>query len=259
MKIGAIVQARMSSTRLPGKVLLPLAGKPVLWHVLNRLKFCKTLDIIILATSVSKEDRKLKKVADSLGIPTFFGSLDDVLSRYYHAAKKYKLDAIVRITADCPVIDPVVVDEVVYGFVKGGYDLYGLSGSFPDGLDTSIFSFKALKIAYKKAKLPSDREHVGTTFFRMYKNIFKSGGYKKFKDKGKYRWTLDEPEDYEFLKKVYESLYEEGKIFLSQDIFKLLEQNPELMKINSFIGRNEGYAKSLEEDKKFLRKRKMQL
>ena len=257
MKIGAIVQGRMSSNRLPGKVLLPLAGKPVLWHVLNRLKFCKTLDVIVLATSVSKEDRKLKKVADSLDIPTFFGSLDDVLSRYYLSAKKYKLDTVVRITADCPVIDPHIVDEVVRRFIKGGYDLYGISGNFPDGLDTSVLSFKAIEDAYKKTKLPSDREHVGTTFFRTHKDMFKTGGYEKFKDKGNYRWTLDEPEDYEFLKKVYEALYQEGELFFYQDIFKLLEKKPELMKINSFIGRNEGYAKSLKEDKKFLRKRKI--
>ena len=157
MKIGAIVQARLSSARLPGKVVLPLVGKPVLWHVLHRLQYCKKLDIIVLATSTNEEDKALKNIADSLNIPTFFGDLEDVLSRYYHAAKKYQLDTIVRITADCPMIDPGIVDEVIDGFIKGGYDCYELYGAFPDGLDTSVFSFKALEMAFKEADLLSHR------------------------------------------------------------------------------------------------------
>jgi len=252
MKIGAIVQARLSSIRLPQKVILPLAGKPVLWHVLNRLQYCKELDTVILATSTHKEDRMLKDIADSLGVPTFFGSLGDVLSRYYHAASKYKLDVIVRITADCPMIDPGIVDEVIDGFIKGNYDCYELSGAFPDGLDTSVYSFKALETAFREAELPSFREHVGAGFFSGNKERLKIGGYEKFKDKGNYRWTIDEPADYEFLKEVFRELYKEGKIFSSQDIFELLSRKPQLLDVNSHIMRNEGLLKSLEEDKKYM-------
>jgi spore coat polysaccharide biosynthesis protein SpsF (cytidylyltransferase family) len=252
MKIGAIVQARLSSARLPGKVVLPLVGKPVLWHVLHRLQYCKKLDIIVLATSTNEEDKALKNIADSLNIPTFFGDLEDVLSRYYHAAKKYQLDTIVRITADCPMIDPGIVDEVIDGFIKGGYDCYELYGAFPDGLDTSVFSFKALEMAFKEADLLSHREHVGAGFFTRNKDRLKVGGYEKFKDKREYRWTIDEPADYKFLKMVFAELCREGEVFSYQDVFGLLKRRPELSEINSHIVRNEGFLKSLEKDKKYI-------
>lgn len=245
MNIGAIVQARLSSTRLPGKVLLPLEDKSVLWHVLNRLKHSKKLQTIILATSTVPEDKQLKTIADELDIPTFFGSLDDVLSRYYYAAKEYKIDPIVRITADCPVIDPGIVDEIIRGFLKGSYDSYSLSGAFPDGLDTQVFSFKALSIAFNEAKLPSEREHVGGRFFEKNRQRFKVGGFEKFKDKADFRWTIDEPEDYEFLKKVFSELYKNKPLFSHQDIFDLLKRKPELTKINSHIIRNEKYLNEI--------------
>ncbi|MFH1957621.1 MAG: glycosyltransferase family protein [bacterium] len=255
MKTGAIVQARLSSERLPGKVLLPLSRKPVLWHVLKRLKSCRKLDCVILATSTEKSDRKLKKVADELGIPVFFGSLNDVLARYYYAAKKYGLDNIVRVTADCPVIDPGIVDEVVERFIKGGFDYYGLSGDFPDGLDVTVYSFKALEEAFKETILPSEREHVAGAFIEKSKDRFKVGGYKKFRNKVNYRWTIDEPEDYEFLKAIFDELCKEDKKnFTYQDIFKLLRRKPELAKINMHIIRNEGYLQSLKTDKDFNKK-----
>jgi spore coat polysaccharide biosynthesis protein SpsF len=255
-RVGAIVQARVSSTRLPRKVLLPLEGRPVLWHVLDRIGHAKKVDIVILATSTLPEDAELKKIADEFGIPTFFGSMDDVLARYYHAAERFRIDPIVRITSDCPMIDPEIVDEVAQGFLDGGYDHYGLSGSFPDGLDTEVLSFRALEIAFKEACLPSEREHVGAGFFEKNKDRIKIGGYRKFSDKGDYRWTIDEPEDYEFLKAVFRELYVPGRPFSYRDVFSLLERRPELRAINAHIIRNEGYLKSLREDEKFLRKRR---
>lgn len=251
MKVGAIVQARLSSERLPKKVLLPLSGRPVLWHVLNRLQRCRRLDLVVLATSTKKEDKALKKISDSLSAPIFFGSLNDVLSRFYYAAKKYRFDAIVRVTADCPLIDPVIVDEVIEKFIEGGFDFYELCGEFPDGLDVSIFAFNALEYAFKNARMPSDREHVAAVFFRSNKGKLKVGGYEKFKEKGNYRWTLDEPRDYEFLQKVFAELYKENGTFYYQDVFDLLDRKPELAEINSGIIRNEGLLKSLEEDKQY--------
>lgn len=253
MKIGAIVQARLNSKRLPGKVLLPLSGKPVLWHVLNRLRHAKTLETIVLATSNSPEDRMLKEVADELNIPTFFGSLDDVLSRYYNAAKEYGIDPIVRITADCPLIDPEILDETIEKYISGSYDWYGLKGAFPDGLDIDIFSFKAISIAFNEAKLNSEREHVGVGFFARNSQRFKIGGYEKFHDKGHYRWTLDEPKDYEFLKIIYSRLYREGSVISYRDVFDLLEKEPSLLSMNSHIVRNEGYLRSLKEDEESLK------
>lgn len=253
MKTGAIVQARLSSTRLPNKVLLPLAGKAVLWHVLDRLMHSGKLEAIVLATSNLPEDRKLKEIADEFNIPIFFGSLNDLLSRYYHAAKEYDIDPVVRITADCPLISPEIVDEVIDGFMKGGYDYYSLTGSFPDGLDTTVISLNGLSAAYKEAKLPSEREHAGVGFFEKNSRRLKIGGLAKFKDRGGYRWTLDEPEDYEFLKLIYSRLYKDGNLFSYNQVFDLLEKEPELKNINSRIVRNEGYLKSLEQDKEFIK------
>lgn len=251
-KIGAIVQARLSSHRLPNKVLLPLIGKPILWHIFNRLSYCRKLDFVVLATSTRTEDKRLKKVADIFNIPTFFGSLDDVLARYYQAAKKYKLDVIVRITADCPLIDPAIVDEVIEDFCRGKYDCYGLAGSFPDGLDVTAYSFKAIEKAYQEAILPSDREHLAPSYFIANKNRFKIGGLKKFKNKGHFRWTLDEPEDYQLLKIIYKNLYQSNKPFLTKNVFNFFKKNQKLLRMNKNIRRNEGYLKSLVLDKKFM-------
>ncbi len=250
-RAGAIVQARLSSTRLPGKVILPLEGKPVLWHVLNRVRCAKSLEVVVLATSASPEDVPLKAIADEFGIPTFFGSLNDLLSRYYHAALQYGVDPIVRVTADCPMIDPEIIDEVVRHFFDGNYDYFGLSGSFPDGLDTTVYSFKALQAAFNEARLPSEREHVGAGFFERNSERFKIGGYEKFSGKAHYRWTIDEAEDYEFLKVVFKALYAEGRPFSYRDVFDYLKRYPETQKINAHIVRNEGYLKSLREDEMF--------
>ena len=256
MPIGAIVQARMGSTRLPGKVILPLEGKPVLWHVLKRVKASKKIKKVILATTDLPEDKPLAKIAKELQVETFFGSENDVLCRYYEAAKKYKIDPVIRITADCPVIDPVIIDEVIDFYFHGNYDLGGLNGSFPDGLDVAIYSFKALQIAHKEAKLPSQREHVGGDFFSRQPKRFRIGSYIKFKNKGNFRWTLDEPEDYELIKKIYSALYKKKPLFSHKDIFRLMKSQPKLLKINAHIIRNEGYLKSLKEDKKYLSKKK---
>ena len=207
-----------------------------------------------MATSTMPEDRQLKNVADELNIPTFFGSLDDVLARYYHAARQYKIDPIVRITADCPLIDPEIVDEVIDAFLAGSYDSCSLFGEFPNGLETRVFSFRALSAAYNEAKLPSEREHVGGAFFENNRHRFKVGGFEKFRGKADYRWTIDEPEDYEFLKEIFGELYKEGGMFFSRDIFNLLARRPGLSKINSHIIRDEGYHKSLKEDEDFLAK-----
>jgi spore coat polysaccharide biosynthesis protein SpsF len=141
------------------------------------------------------------------------------------------------------------VDEVVRGLLAGGYDYYGLSGEFPDGLDCTVFSFRALERAWREAKLKSEREHVGP-YVEKHPELFKVGGYKKFTGLSHHRWTLDEPRDYEFLQAVFAMLYQEGTTFLAAEVLTLLENEPELMAINSGIIRNEGYVKSLAEDRK---------
>lgn len=247
--IVAIIQARMSSSRLPGKVLMPLAGKPVLEHVVNRIHACKTIAKVVVATSTDKTDDAIQAWCDKAGVSHYRGSLDDVLDRYYQTAKTYQADAIVRITADCPAIDPTIVDEVVTGFLTGEYDFYGLSGEFPDGLDCTVFALTALERAWREARLQSEREHVGP-YIENHPELFKNGGLKKFTGLSHHRWTLDEPRDYEFLQVIFAQLYREGTSFLAPEVLSLLEAEPELLDINSNIIRNEGYLKSLKEERK---------
>jgi spore coat polysaccharide biosynthesis protein SpsF len=246
--IVAVIQARMSSSRLPGKVLMPLAGKLVLEHVVNRIKACKTISQVVVATSTDQTDDAIQSWCDKTSVSCYRGSLEDVLDRYYQSAKIYQTDAVVRITADCPVIDPTIVDEVVKEFLAGGYEYYGLSGEFPDGLDCTVFAFSALERAWREAKLPSEREHVGP-YIENHPELFKSGGLNKFTGLSHHRWTLDEPRDYDFLQAVFAALYREESPFLASEVLTLLENKPELMDFNSDIIRNEGYLKSLMEDK----------
>ena len=249
MKTVAIIQARMSSTRLPGKVLMPLAGEPVLWHVVNRIRTCKSITEVVVATSTDITDGAIEDWCLDAGVSCYRGSLDDVLDRYYQASLLHSADAVVRITADCPAVDPTIVDEVVYEFLAGKYDFYGLSGKFPDGLDCTVFGFNALARAWREANLPSEREHVGP-YIEKHPEIFKSGGLIKYNGLSHHRWTLDEPRDYEFLKTVFSRLYQRDRIFLASDVLALLENEPDLMRINGDIVRNEGYLNSLIKERK---------
>ena len=248
MRTVCIVQARMSSTRLPGKVLLPLAGREVLAHVLDRLDFCKTLDEVVVATSSDASDDVLAKWCRARGVRVFRGSLHDVLDRYYQCAIEHKATAVVRITADCPALDPTLVDEVVRGFHAGGYDLFYLGGEFPDGLDCEVFSFAALERAWREAALPSEREHVGP-YIANHPKWFRLGSLEKFKGLAHHRWTLDEPRDLVFLQSLFGRLQRpDGQPFLTQDILDLLEREPERLQTNEGIVRNEGLLKSLAAD-----------
>ena len=239
----------MSSTRLPGKVLMPLAGKPVLEHVVSRIRACKTISEVVVATSTDETDDIIQAWCNQSSLNLYRGSLEDVLDRYYQAAKAYHADAVVRITADCPAIDPTIVDEVVSGFLTGGYDYYGLSGEFPDGLDCTVFAFAALERAWREATLLSEREHVGP-YIEKHPELFKNGGLQKFTGLSHHRWTLDEPRDFEFLQAVFARLFRDETPFLASEVLLLLENEPDLMGINNSIIRNEGYLKSLKEDRK---------
>lgn len=249
MKVVSIIQARMSSTRLPGKVLMPLANKPVLAHVVERVCACKTIDEVVVATSTDPTDDAIAAWCQVAAVSCYRGSLNDVLDRYYQAGLIHGADAVVRITADCPALDPTIVDEVVQGFVDGGYEFYGLAGEFPDGLDCTVFAFSALACAWREARLPSEREHVGP-YIENHPELFKSGNLKKFTGLSHHRWTLDEPRDYEFLQAVFGRLHRDDRPFLASDLLALLDKEPDLMRLNSNIVRNEGYLKSLLEDRK---------
>jgi spore coat polysaccharide biosynthesis protein SpsF (cytidylyltransferase family) len=247
VKVVAIIQARMSSSRLPGKVLMPLASKPVLAHIVERLSYCKMIEKIVVATTDEPSDDLVADYCKNNNIDCYRGSLEDVLDRYYQAAKIYHADPIVRITGDCPVIDPVVVDAVITGYLPGKYDSYGLGGEFPDGLDCTVFSFSAIERAWKEAKLKSEREHVGP-YIENNPNLFRNGMLGLFEGLGNQRWTLDEPNDYKLLSKIFNKLYRPDSPFLTHEILQFIQNNPKLSEINSKIVRNEGYLKSLQED-----------
>ena len=246
----AIIQARISSTRLPGKVLKKIEGKTVLEHVATRVKVAKNLDDVIVATTMRKEDLKIVKLCSNLGISVFCGSEDDVLDRYYQTARLFKANHIIRITADCPLIDPMVIAKVIELYFKknADYATNGMPETFPDGLDTEVFSFKTLKRAWENAKLSSEREHV-TPYIRKNPNIFKIVNLKCNVDLKDKRWTIDEPEDLKFIKIIYKNLYLRDSLFGMNKILDFLKKHPEIEEINRNIIRNEGYLKSLKKDK----------
>ncbi len=250
MSIIAVVQARISSTRLPGKVLKKIERKTVLEHVINRVKAAKNLDDVIVATTVKKEDLEIVQLCAKLGISVFCGSEDDVLDRYYQTARLFKANHIVRITSDCPLIDPQVIEEVIelYFKEKADYAANTMPETFPDGLDTEVFSFNTLKIAWENAKLFSEREHV-TPYIRKNTNIFKLVNLKCNFSLNNKRWTIDEPKDFEFIKIIYKNLYHKNALFGMKAILNLLKKHPEIEEINKNIIRNEGYLKSLKEDR----------
>jgi len=237
----------MGSSRLPGKILMPLAGHPVLWHVVNRLRQSKRLTNVVVATTVNPADDQVEQFCQENNIPCYRGSEEDVLDRYYRAILLYHADPVIRITADCPCIDPLIIDELIDGYVAGGYEVYGLSGEFPDGLDCEMFSYRVMFESWNNARLKSEREHV-VLYPWNHPELFKQGELFKFTAMAHHRWTIDEEKDYRFLTELYNRLYREGDLFTTDDILALLEREPELAQINTGIIRNEGLIKTLEHD-----------
>jgi spore coat polysaccharide biosynthesis protein SpsF (cytidylyltransferase family) len=245
----AILQARTSSTRLAGKVLKEIAGKPMLEHQIERINRSQLIDKLIVATSIDRSDNVLEELCHKIGIDCYRGSLDNVLDRFYQAAKIYKPAHIVRLTGDCPLTDPQIIDQTIQFYLDGRFDYASncQDPSFPDGLDVEIFKAGALEEAWKNATLPSETEHV-TPYIKNHPDIFRIGSFRGKEDLSHLRWCVDEPEDFEFATRIYEELYSKNPEFLTDDILHLLEQKPELTKINTGIERNAGYKKSLEQD-----------
>ena len=237
MKIAGIVQARMTSTRLPGKILLEVLGKPLLQYELERLRKIPSLDELIVATTTNETDDPVVELCDRLSVSAYRGSELDVLSRYCEAAEQYKADAVVRFTADCPLIDPQISDSVIRYYREHADEVDYCStggGTYPRGMDTEVFSLEALREAGREGTTAQDREHV--TFFiwnrpERYKQWKKKSGH----DWGKYRLTVDTPEDFALIKEIIERLYPTNPDFRLGDVITLLEENPFLLKINEMI------------------------
>jgi spore coat polysaccharide biosynthesis protein SpsF len=245
MTVNAILQARMSSTRLPGKVLKTILGKPMLVHLIERLKRAKLIDEIIVATSNCNSDDEIERLCQSIGIKCFRGSLHDVLARYYQASLSNPSEHIVRVTGDCPVIDPEIIDDVISLHLSSEADYTSncAEPTFPDGLDTEIFTFSALEQAFTHANTSEEREHVTPYMYdKKTQNICVE--LLSDTDLSHYRWTVDESSDFTLIQLIYQALYPHTPNFTLADILALIKKQPELTKINQQILRNEGLMKS---------------
>lgn len=253
-KIGCIIQARLGSTRLPGKVMLKVDDKhTVIHHLINQLQKSKFCQNIVVATTTLHEDDKLVDFLKELNVECFRGSSDDCLDRYYQCSKEFQFSIIIRITSDNPLIDPTLVDEAVNTFLTSSYDCLSncKPRSFPYGTEVEIFSFNALQKAWNEANKMSEREHV-TPYFYNNPNKFKIFTIKNTSDLSHLRWTVDRKEDLLLVQKIIERIKKSP--ILMKDVLELFKKEPELINLNKSYVKDEGYLKSLKEDKLIGRK-----
>ncbi len=235
MKIVAVIQARISSTRLPGKVLKKISGKPMLWYVYKRLCQSKLIDQIIISTSTHKSDNRIAQFCEKYNIGYFRGSLNNVLKRFYDTTYKFSADIIIRITADCPLIDPGLIDEGIKIFIKEKPDYLTniFHRTYPRGFDYEIINFATLEKTYHNAKSPVDLEHVTPYIYNSHPEDFKIINMLQKQDKSGYQVTVDNPEDFRLIR-ILINKYKADKLDYKQ-ITWILETNPELVKINQHV------------------------
>ena len=239
----------MGSRRLPGKAMEQVEGEPLIWRVYERVCLAQTPGLAAVITGARVRNEPLAAFLESRGAPVFHGSEDDVLDRAVGAARHFRASTVVRVTGDCPLLDPDILDEVVRLFLEGGYD-YASNvhpPTFPDGLDVEVMSLTALERAHREAVLLSDREHM-TPYIWKNEDLFRIGSLRAHRDLSHFRWTVDEPHDLAFVREVYRHLHGREHDFRIRDVLELLVERPELARMA--IGpRNAGYARSLETDR----------
>lgn len=240
MKIGAIIQARTSSSRLPQKVLKPLpynGDTTVLQHVIRRTAKAELIDEVIVATTENPEDDEIIEIAIKENAKHYRGSLENVLERYYKAAAENNLDIIIRITSDNPCIDPEIIDKVINSHIESNadYTSNSLKKLVPLGIGVEVINFNALNESYKNATKKYEKEHVTPYIYKSHPKKFKINHYENHKDNSDIRITLDTPQDYALLSIIYEELYEKDKYFKLKDILDLIDEKPYLKDINSKI------------------------
>ena len=251
MKILAITQARVGSTRLPEKVLKTIGDKTLLEIHLSRILQSKLISKLKVATTTESDVNKIIAIVDKLGVESFQGAIENVLERFYLTALSENPDYVVRLTSDCPLIDPTEIDKVIEECINGDYDYVSnvLEPTLPDGMDVEIFKFSVLEQAHQEAFLKSDREHVTPYIWRNSTvkggNIFKSLSVKYLEDFSRFRLTVDTSDDFNLIEKL---IIELGDDKSWQDYVRYLEQNSELININSKYERNEGLKKSIAQD-----------
>lgn len=246
-----IIQARMGSSRMPGKVLRLLAGRPMLAHIVERVAQANGVGKVVVATSDQPADKQIIEFCEASGIACFAGNELDVLDRFYQAALAFGADPVVRITADCPLADPLVIADLLALFESGNYDHVGVAtgagalfangGRFPDGLDAECMRFAALERAWKEARVATDREHVTPYIWRQPAE-FKLAQLKSKEDYSTLRLTVDNEQDFDVIEQIYKALYSSLRPFLLADVLAFLESHPDIAGINrQFVGQ-EGYA-----------------
>lgn len=238
-RVIAIVQARMSSSRLPGKVLKNIAGEPMLVHVVERARQARRVNEVVVATTTQPEDDAIEALCHERGYSIYRGSLHDVLDRFYQAALTYSADVVVRLTADCPLLDPGVVDHTVEEFFKARVDFAAnrlpppFKRTYPIGLDTEVCSFAALQKAWQEATEAHDREHVMPYLYEE-PGRFKVLVVNYERDFGKLRWTVDTPEDLDLVRAVFDRL-KDTPDFTWLDVLALFEREPQLATLNAGV------------------------
>ena len=248
-EIIAIVQARMSSSRLPGKVLKKVAGKPLLQLQVERIKQSQKISRLVIATSDSDDDVAIAELAAELDVECFRGSLDDVLDRFYSAGQFYAKTpeaGVVRLTGDCPLMDGKLIDKLIDFWIETGADYVSnvAPPTFPDGLDIEVFSFKALERCHIETSSASHREHV--TLYMRESDSFSRENFTADQNVSHLRFTVDEEKDYLFIQNIYNCLSNNEGEFSWLDVVELMDREPDLYEINQSIQRNEGLSKSLE-------------
>ena len=248
--IVVIVQARMGSNRLPGKVMMDIVGKPLLWHIVNRLEYCKLLNKIVVATGSGEENNVIEELCKQYSIDYYRGSEDDLIDRYYQTSKLFNADIIVRIPADCPLVDPEIVDMVVDFALKNisSYEYVNNSRphvTYPHGLDVEIFSFCLLEKLWREIKDPFRREWFTTVIFEN-PDIYKMFCLENDVDLSHLRLTVDYKEDLELVRYIFQNLYTDNVCFFLKDILELYSRNQKIFNINQKYKKDEQYIEELE-------------
>jgi len=248
----AIIQGRMGSTRLPGKILMEVMRRPLLSYQIERLRLSKSITRIVVATTTNAEDDPVVELAQGEKVEIYRGSEHDVLDRYYQAAKTLSAEHVMRLTADCPLIDIDVCDRISNEYFTSGSDYVHTGETFAEGLDCEIISFEALERSWKEAKLKSEREHVAL-YIRNHRDQFAFKIVENETDDSKYRITIDEEADFHVVEAILKSLYiRDSPYFGIEAIKKFLKANPDIYALNANIVRNEGLLKSLAKDQAFI-------
>jgi spore coat polysaccharide biosynthesis protein SpsF len=251
-RIVAIIQARMGSSRLPGKILLPIQGRPVIGHIHDRLNRVGSIDEVVIATSNEIQDDQVAHYCENENLSCFRGNEIDVLDRFYHAAINFEAQIVIRVTGDCPLLDPLTINKLIDMYRLGNFDHCGVAAGagvandtsiqrYPDGLDAEIFGIEILREAWVNSTSKQHREHV-TPFIWQQEERYSLGKLEcESGDFSAYRWTLDNAEDFQLIKKIYDELYPRNPFFGMQDVLLLLKAHPEWSNENKHLIGSEGY------------------